>query len=110
MPLVRSTVLQALCAALYERNPGADPVQIAAPVIGGMTQPMPACYDADLADEADRLLLEGRRHLRALLESPRVTVHRLLEEELAAIDPDLRSFAGANTPGEWEAMLGRANP
>jgi len=26
---------------------------------------------------------------------------------LRAIDPDLRSFAGANTPGEWDALLAR---
>jgi molybdenum cofactor guanylyltransferase len=110
MPLVRAAVLKALYTALRDVGSGAARGRIAAPVIGGITQPMPACYDTNLAAEADRLLLEGRRDLHALLENPRVTVRRIWEEELTVIDPDLRSFAGANTPGEWEALLGRAKP
>ncbi|MGH2343903.1 MAG: hypothetical protein ACRDG4_01675, partial [Chloroflexota bacterium] len=46
----------------------------------------------------------GRRDLRALLESPRVAVHCLDEADLSAIDPDPRSFSGANTPEEWEIV------
>jgi molybdopterin-guanine dinucleotide biosynthesis protein A len=107
MPLVRAAVLKALYTAHRDLGDRAARGRIAAPVIGGITQPMPACYDTNLAAEADRLLLEGRRDLRALLESPRVVLRRLLEEDLTAIDPDLRSFAGANTPAEWEALLGK---
>jgi molybdopterin-guanine dinucleotide biosynthesis protein A len=110
MPLVRAAVLKALYTAHRDLEDRAPLGRITAPVIGGITQPMPACYDTNLVAEADRLLLEGRRDLHALLESPRVVVRRLLEEDLTAIDPDLRSFAGANTPGEWEALLGRAKP
>ena len=109
MPLVRPGILRAMYAAFHEEQ-AVDPALIVAPVIGGLTQFMPACYDSRLGVEADRLLSEGRRDLRALLESPRSRVHRLVEEDLSQIDPDLRSFAGANTPGEWEAILARAKP
>ncbi len=109
MPLVRPTIVRALYAAFRESRRVDTPL-VVAPVIGGVIQPMPACYDTRLAVEAERLFSAGRRDLRALLESPRVTVHRLLEADLTAIDPDLRSFAGANTPSEWESILARAKP
>lgn len=99
MPLIRSAVLAALYAAWQHAESG-----IVTPLIGGMAQPMPACYDTRLAPEAARLLAAGRRDLRALLDIPGARVHRLPEADLLALDPDLRSFTGANTPEEWVAL------
>lgn len=111
MPLVRPAVLRALYARWREVTHGSlDPADggpiggIVAPVIGGLTQPMPACYDTRLAGAATRLLGAGRRDLRALLGASEARVFPLSEAELAALDPDLGSFAGANTPEEWRAI------
>jgi molybdopterin-guanine dinucleotide biosynthesis protein A len=84
------------------------PNGIAAPIINGVVQPLPACYAARLADIADRLLAAGERSLRALLQCPDAHLSRVGEEALRAADPSLRSFVGANTSAEWEALCAQA--
>ncbi len=106
MPLARTSVLEELYRQFRERR--SDGITIVAPLIDGTAQPMPACYDTRLAGEAANLLRGGRRDLRALLEAPGVAVHWLREAELRAMDSDLRSFSGANTPEEWERLRAKA--
>ncbi|HXT34795.1 MAG TPA: NTP transferase domain-containing protein [Chloroflexota bacterium] len=111
MPLIRPVVLRALYARWHEVTQDAwGPAAggtvgcIVAPVIGGMAQPMPACYDTRLAEAAARLLAAGRRDLRALLGAPEARLVPLSEGESAALDPGMGSFMGANTPDEWRAI------
>ncbi len=102
-PLLQPAVLRALHGALAVADPIAP--DIALPVIGGVPQPMPACYATRLVTTIDHLLSAGRRDLRALIEAPDVCVHYVGVDMLRGLDPDLRSFAGANTPEEWDALL-----
>ncbi|HVC81092.1 MAG TPA: NTP transferase domain-containing protein [Chloroflexota bacterium] len=110
MPLIRPAVLWALYARWREATQDAPGPSsrtvgcVTVPIIGGMAQPMPACYDTRLAEAATRLLTAGRRDLRALLGAPEACLFRLSEEESAALDPGLGSFRGANTPEEWRAI------
>lgn len=83
-------------------------VAIVAPCVGGVLQPMPALYARALLATVERLIADGRRSLRALLDAPAARTHVIGEDALRAIDPDLRSFAGANTPEEWRRVLALA--
>lgn len=104
-PLVRPTLLRALLDVLEGEEGILD---IALPVVGGVEQPFPACYSSRLAGLAGRLLEAGERGPRALLSAPGVRVRRLDEAALRMSDPDLRSFASANTPEEWARLLALA--
>jgi molybdopterin-guanine dinucleotide biosynthesis protein A len=103
-PLVEARVLRLLHDAFLEGE-----ADVALPLVGGIAQPMPAVYATALAPTAARLIAEGRRSLRALLDAPTVRVRPIGEDVLRAVDPQLRSFAGANTPEEWQRVLHVAN-
>jgi molybdopterin-guanine dinucleotide biosynthesis protein A len=83
----------------------AGDADLVAPLVSGITQPMPAVYSATLASAAERLIAEGRRSLRALFDAPGVRAQLIGEVALRAVDPELRSFVGANTPAEWQRVL-----
>lgn len=105
-PLVRPGLLQ----MLYERMCTEQdvPPDAIVPVVEGIPQPLPAVYGTHLAGAAEAAIAQGRRSLRALLEDPAVHVRPLHDAMLRHVDPDLRSFAGANTPDEWRRLLARA--
>jgi molybdopterin-guanine dinucleotide biosynthesis protein A len=104
-PLVLPGVLEILYQAWLEAGQCED--GIAAPVVGGVLQPLPACYATALAPVADRLLAAGARSLRAFLQCSDVRLCRVPEAALRHADPSLRSCAGANTPGEWQDLIAR---
>jgi molybdopterin-guanine dinucleotide biosynthesis protein A len=81
---------------------------ITAPLIAGIIQPMPACYAARLGDVAGGVMASGARSLRALVQSAGVHLSLVDEQAFRSADPSLRSFAGANTPAEWETLLVQA--
>jgi len=88
MPLVRPELLRLLAVV---------------PRVGGVEQPLCAAYAATLAPRVEAALATGRRDLRALFVGPGI---RFLDEpDLRHADSDLRSFASANTPEEWAAIL-----
>jgi molybdopterin-guanine dinucleotide biosynthesis protein A len=105
-PLIPLPLLEALIDAW--RDPGNDSVDIVAPVVGGIVQPMPACYAKRLAPVAEQLLARGERAPRALLRSPGLRVRLLDEHALQAIDPCVQVFLGANNRAEWEALQAHA--
>lgn len=107
-PLVEPAILSALHRALYDEQAGM--VDMALPVLDGMAQPFPACYATSLAGVARRLLAAGHGGPRALHAEPGLRLRLLAEATLQAIDPDLHSFASANTPDEWERLLARLPP
>ena len=103
-PFVRPRLLEILCQSIQDsaaRLPDAVAVRV-----NGVSQPLPALYTARLADLADQLLRDGRAGPRALLEAPEVFVRWLDMAVVQAADPDLRSFAEANTPEQWQALWG----
>jgi molybdopterin-guanine dinucleotide biosynthesis protein A len=105
-PLVRPAVLRALHEALCDDTAGI--CSLVLPVVGGVAQPFPACYATQLAGVARRLLQTGRGGPRALQDQPGLLVRRLDEAALRAVDPQLISFATANTPAEWERLIAQA--
>jgi len=101
MPLVRPELLRLLIERLLAGLDSGDLAVV--PRVGGVEQPLCTAYAATLAPRAEAALAIGRRDLRALFVGPGI---RFLDEpDLRHADPDLRSFASANTPEEWAAML-----
>ena len=64
---------------------------------GGRTEPLIAVYDAALGATAGRLLREGKRAVRALLDS---TSCRAVD-----VDVDERFFLNCNTPEDYQKAL-----
>jgi molybdopterin-guanine dinucleotide biosynthesis protein A len=81
----------------------ASDVDVAVPIVRGYEEPLCAAYRRRCAAAADRLLVEGRRAVRALYGI--VSVHRVPESAVRAVDPDLHSFLNLNTPREASVHL-----
>lgn len=104
LPLLAPGLVNGLLAVLD------DPaVDAAVPVVGGRRQPLAAAYRTAVLPAARDLLARGERGVTALTEA---VPARLLDEAalrdlpgVASADPDLRSLAGANTPGEWARLI-----
>ncbi len=101
-PLLAPALVRVVCGAL---RVGDDAV---VPVIGGRAQPLLAAYRISVAPRVRALIDRGAAGLRDI---PGVCAVRELSEqelltsaELAAVDPELRSAANANTPEEWAAL------
>ena len=75
--------------------------RVLVPRVQGIPQVLLARYPRSLLPIIAECLRAGRRDPRALLA--RVPVHFLEEEEVRAIDPDLRSFVNMNTPEDLRA-------
>ncbi len=75
---------------------------IVAARVQGHDQPLPAFYSQRCLPHAQRLLSEGNTSLRALMSSCKVVI--LPEEELAPLDPDLRTFLDLDTPEQLAAL------
>jgi molybdopterin-guanine dinucleotide biosynthesis protein A len=112
-PLVVPALLRLLCAGIgWARDSTSlhgevcigGRADIVAPVIAGLTQPMPALYSRALHQRITMLLAGGRRSLRALIEDPSVTAMLIDEPAVRGVDPLLLSFIGANTPSEWARL------
>lgn len=97
-PLIRP----ALVERLFDRLGAHD---ACVPIAGGFQMTLCAVYRRAAAGEADRLVAEGKRRLRDWLEA--LDVARVDAGELADVDPDLESFLGANTPGQYAEVIGR---
>ncbi len=72
------------------------------PVIANIPQVLCAIYPRSVLPLLEQRLNEGRRDPRALLDL--APVRYLPEEELRAIEPDLRSFLNVNTPDEYALL------
>ncbi|HTE74917.1 MAG TPA: molybdenum cofactor guanylyltransferase [Actinomycetes bacterium] len=102
LPLLHPAFVRRLVAAL--RDPGADPVDVALPVVGGSWHPLAAAYCTGVADEAREAVRSGRRRVTDFVASRR---HLLLDESrlladpaVAAADPLLHSVLNVNDPTE----------
>lgn len=93
----------ALVAGLYAALGDAA---VAAGVVDGWVQPLPAVYRVALAERVRSLRTKGRRALRELLQA--VDVARVEEPRLRELDPELASFRRLNTPDELAAARATA--
>lgn len=80
---------------------GAFPLtdELLVPRVAGIAQVLLARYPRTLLPTLEACLRAGRRDPRALLDH--APVRFLEEEQLRAVDPDLRSFANINTPEDF---------
>jgi molybdopterin-guanine dinucleotide biosynthesis protein A len=91
-----------LNAALIERLVElAEGWDLVAPIVAGQPEPTHAVYRrATCLPAIDRALARGERRMISFW--PEVRVRAVPEEELRALDPDLRSFFNVNTPADLE--------
>ncbi len=76
---------------------------ICVPHVGDYHHPLAAVYRLEVADAVAHLLVEDR--LRPFFLFERVPTRVVRAEELADVDPDLRTLRNLNTPEDYEAAL-----
>nr|BBH92803.1 hypothetical protein KTA_10020 [Thermogemmatispora argillosa] len=96
LPLLRPQLL-----AWLLRLPAQDE-RLYVPLVEGRPQVLLARYPRSLLPAIARLLAEGKRNPRSLLEV--APVGWLSEEELRSLDPELGSFLNVNTPQDWQTL------
>jgi len=95
MPFVNSALLQWMVEQ-------ADQQDVVIPVVEGQMDPMHAVYRRAVCLQAIRGAL-ARNEKRMISYLADVRVREVMEPELRAIDPDLRSLFNINTPEDLEA-------
>lgn len=90
MPFIKPATIE------YLAGQRAD-CQAVVPMVHGYPQPLAAFYSISCLDIVESILNgNGKHSLRALLE--RLQVHYVGEEQMLAVDPQLRSFFDLDTP------------
>jgi len=79
---------------------------VAVPHVAGFDEPLAAVYRTSVLAEIESLLAAGR--LRPAFLFDRVGTRRITAEELADVDPELRSLDNVNSPADYHAALQRA--
>lgn len=74
------------------------------PIIGEQPETLHALYTKACLPAMERSLAAGRMRVISFFDE--VRVHRLAEDVLRTVDPELRSFTNVNTPEELAAALG----
>lgn len=69
---------------------------------GEHVEPLHAAYRRTCLPALEAAIRAGERRIVSFF--PHVRVRYVAPEEVAAFDPDLRSFRNVNTPEEWEAV------
>ena len=101
MPFLTSTVVEFLRDRLGD-------ARLAIPRVGGVLQPLCAVWRLDTVDAIDALLRDGVRTPRRVADT--VAAHVVGEDELRAVDPELRAFANVNSPADYERALADGEP
>lgn len=91
----------AVWRSLVERADGSDAV---VPMIAGEYETLHALYTKRCLPAMESALASSR--MRVISFFPEVRVSEVGEDELRAVDPDLRSFTNVNTPEELAAVTG----
>jgi molybdopterin-guanine dinucleotide biosynthesis protein A len=98
VPLLRPAWVRAMLELLGDAD-------IAVPVVFGREHPLAAVYRPTVAATARALLDEGRRRPVDLFE--RLRTVRVMQAQLASVDPGCDSLQNVNTPEEYRALLAR---
>ena len=69
---------------------------------GEQVEPLHAAYRRTCLPAMEAAIRAGKRRIVSFF--PQARVRYVTEEEVAPLDPDLRSFRNINTPEEWEAV------
>jgi molybdenum cofactor guanylyltransferase len=73
------------------------------PEIAGLVQPLHAVYRKRCLAAINAMIAQGEARLVQIVDA--VSVRKVGERELRAIDPDLRSFINVNTPEDYQRAL-----
>jgi len=95
-PLLRAALASALCAMLEHYD-------AVVPEIAGLVQPLHAVYRKRCIAAINSMIAQGEARLAQIVEA--VSVRKVGEQELRAIDPHLLSFINVNTPEDYERAL-----
>ncbi len=79
-----------------------DGYDVVIPRLGGILQPTHAVYHRAVLPAIERLIATGDRCPLNFL--PDVRLRTVSEDEIAPIDPQLRSFFNINRPRDWEQL------
>lgn len=96
LPMLDARVAVALLAML----PGYDAV---IPFVSDRLQPLHAVYRRAVATALRAIHARGENRLNAIAAA--VPTRRVVEDELRALDPELRSFININTPADYARAL-----
>lgn len=96
VPFLRPAFVRRLAELLGDHH-------ICVPHVGDYHHPLAAVYRLEVADAVAHLLVEDR--LRPFFLFERVPTRVVRAEELADVDPDLRTLRNLNTPEDYEAAL-----
>lgn len=97
MPFIQPALLSFLLSQPLARD------TLLVPMVHNIPQVLLAIYPRSASPFIEKLLQQGRRDLRCLLE---VAPVRYIEEaQLRQVDPQLRSFININTPEELDEIL-----
>ena len=95
-PFLRADLASSLCAMLEHHD-------AVVPVIAGLVQPLHAVYRKRCIAAINSMIAAGEARLAQIVEA--VSVRKVGEQELRAIDPQLLSFINVNTPEDYERAL-----
>jgi len=95
-PFLRSELASALCAMLARYD-------AVVPEIAGLLQPLHAVYRKRCIAAIDSIIAAGEARLVQIVQA--VSVRKVGEQELRALDPDLLSFMNLNTPEDYQRAL-----
>jgi molybdopterin-guanine dinucleotide biosynthesis protein A len=96
LPLLNAYVADALVGMIEDFD-------AVIPEVGGKLQPLHAVYRKRCASAIGSLAATGEKRLTANANA--VNARRITENELRAIDPELRSFFNVNTPDDYTRAL-----
>jgi molybdenum cofactor guanylyltransferase len=99
LPLLDSNVAAQLVAML-------DDYDAVIPEVGGKLQPLHAAYRKRCAGALVAMAARGEARLGAIADA--VKTRRVSEDELRALDPELRSLFNVNTPEDYRRALAMA--
>ncbi len=100
MPFLNPDVIRLVLA----RSQGWD---AALPMVAGWMQPLHAAYNGTCLPAIERQLKNGALSMHQLIQELRVQF--LEEDELRALDPELRSVRSLNSPEDYERAVQRAS-
>jgi molybdopterin-guanine dinucleotide biosynthesis protein A len=103
LPLVSAALFAMFAALAGEQENGQDRWDAIVPVVGGYEEPLHALYHRRCLPAIEARLAAGQRRVISFM--PDVRTRYVPEDQLRALDPDLKSFFNTNTPQEWDQAL-----
>ena len=108
VPLLKPEFVRAMFDILTKPKCGGPrAIDASAPRTGGRLHPLAAAYRVGVLPRVREMLAADRLRMTDLLDA--ITTVVIDAENLAGIDPDLRSLRNVNTPDEYAAALRELN-